>query len=70
MTPKEAKEWLIYLVDREMEEEWKTTDRKDYIADCIRAKQWLMKSLGYGSLITSATMEADIEQYINSKLTN
>lgn len=66
MTPKEAKEWLINLVNREMEEEWKTTDHKEYIAECIKAKQWLMKSLGDDSLMISAVMESDIEQYINS----
>lgn len=64
MTVKETKEWLINLLNREMEEEWKTTDHKDYIADCIEAKAWLMKSLGYGSLIAVATMEADINKYI------
>lgn len=64
MTVKETKEWLINLLNREMEEEWKTTDHKDYIADCIEAKALLMKSLGYGSLIAVATMEADINKYI------
>lgn len=64
MTVKETKEWLIDLLNREMEEEWKTTDHKDYIADCIEAKAWLMKSLDYGSLITVATMEADTNKYI------
>lgn len=64
MTVKETKEWLIDLLDREIEEEWKTTDHKDYIADCIQAKQWLMKSLGYGSLVAVASMQADIDKYM------
>lgn len=64
MTVKETKEWLIDLLNREMEEEWKTTDHKDYIKDCIEAKQWLMKSLGYGSLIANASMEQDIDKYL------
>lgn len=67
MTPKEAKEWLISLVNREMEEEWKTTDHKEYIADCINAKQWLLKSLGYDTLMTIATIESDIKKYIYDK---
>ena len=64
MTVKETKEWLIDLLDREMEEEWKTTDHKDYITKCIQAKQWLMKSLDYGPLMTTVMMEADIDKYI------
>lgn len=67
MTPREAKVWLINLVNREMEEEWKTTDHKDYISDCIKAKQWLLKSLGYDTLMTIATIESDNEKYINDK---
>lgn len=67
MTTKETKEWLINLLDREMEEEWKTTDHKDYITNCIEAKQWLMKSLGYGPLMTAANMESDIERYIKEE---
>lgn len=39
MTVKEIKEFLIMIMDKEMEEEYVTTDNKDFIASCIEAKK-------------------------------
>ena len=62
MTRREIKEFLILLLNKEMEEEWRTTDHKDFIRECIEAKRFLLD--GDGSLMAAIDLQDDIDKYI------
>jgi len=63
MRVKDIKEFLVMVLDKEMEEEWRTTDEKEYIANCIEAKRWLLK----GGMIEELMVQADIEKYMGDE---
>lgn len=67
MTVKEIKEFLILILNKELEEEYRTTDNKDWIASCIQAKRWLMDKKGIMGIITSELIKEDIEKYLEDK---
>ena len=64
MKVKEIKDFLIMLLDKEIEEEYYTCDDKEWIKDCIEAKRWLMDKKGIMALITSEIIKEDIEKYL------
>lgn len=66
MTVKEIKEFLIMIMDKEMEEEYVTTDNKDFIASCIEAKKWLLgKGTGMDALVNIFNIKEDIDKYMH-----
>lgn len=65
MTTHEIKEFLIMVMNKELEEEYCTTDHKDYISMCIEAKKWLLgKGKGIESLTNALIIQDDIDKYI------
>lgn len=64
MTVQEIKNFLIMVLNKEMEEEYRTTDNKDYIKDCIEAKRWLLDKKNFMKIIALATIQDDIDKYL------
>ena len=65
MTVKEIKEFLIIVMDKEIAEEYVTTDKKEYIKDCIEAKKWLLgKGKGIDEFINAYIIKEDIDTYL------
>lgn len=64
MNIKEIKEFLIALLDRELEEEQRTTNNKDYMKDCIEAKKYLLDKKGIMAIVSNAIIEDDIKKYL------
>lgn len=64
MSVKEIKEFLIMLLDKELEEEKGTTDDKEWIASCIEAKKWLLDKKGIMALVSSEIIRNDIDEYL------
>lgn len=68
MTVKVIKEFLIMVMNKELEEEYVTTDDKEYIKMCILAKQWLLgKGKGIDEFLNAYIIKEDIEKYYNYK---
>lgn len=65
MTRRETKEFLLWMLDKEMEEEWRTTDHKEYIWKCIEAKKYLLD--GDGALMAHINLQDDIDKYIKEE---
>lgn len=66
MTNKEIKEFLIAVLDRELEEE-RTTNNIDYIKDCIEAKNYLLGKKGLMGIVSNAIIEDDIKRYLKGE---
>lgn len=67
MTKQEVKEFLIRLLNKEMEEEYGTTDKKDYIQDCIDAKAWVYSQFpakGMDRIIQAMDLENDADKWM------
>ena len=65
MSKKEILEFLIQTMEIQMEEEYKTTDHKDYIKKCIEAKQWLLKQLnGKANWLNTLDCLNDADKYL------
>jgi hypothetical protein len=64
MTIKEIKDFLIMILDKEMEEELDTTNDKEWIKSCIEAKKWLLDKKGIMALVSSEIIKEDIEKYL------
>lgn len=64
MTVQEIKNFLIMVLNKEMEEEYRTTDNKDYIKDCIEAKKWLLDKKNIMKIVALATIQDDIDKYL------
>lgn len=64
MSVKEIKEFLIMLLDKELEEEKGTTNDKEWIASCIEAKKWLLDKKGIMALVSSEIIKSDIDEYL------
>lgn len=64
MTIKEIKDFLIMILDKEMEEELDTTNDKEWIASCIEAKKWLLDKKGIMALVSSQIIKEDVERYL------
>ncbi len=65
MKVKDIKAFLITIMEKEMEEEWRTTNHKEFITMCIKAKQWLLgKGQGMEQLTNYANIQYDIERYL------
>lgn len=67
MSVKEIKEFLIMIMDKEMEEELDTTNDKEWIRSCIYAKRWLMDKKGIMGIITNEIIKEDIETYLKEE---
>ena len=68
MKVSEMKELLRRLVDRELEEEYNYqceggTEDKEYLAQLIKCKQWLIKGTSM-PLIESMIIKDDIDTYL------
>lgn len=64
MSIKEIKDFLIMILNKELEEEQVTTNNKDYIASCIQAKRYLLDKKGIMSLVSNEIIRCDVEQYL------
>jgi len=64
MSIKEIKDFLIMILNKEMEEELDTTDDKEWIASCIQAKRYLMDKKGIMALVTNEIINEDIRKYL------
>lgn len=64
MSVKEIKEFLIMVMNKEMEEEYYTCDDKEWIKSCIEAKEWLMDKKGIMALVTSEIIKENIEKWL------
>lgn len=65
---KETRDFLIMLLDKELEEEYRTCDDKEWIRDCIKAKKELLLGKGrkvtfIDKLVYSELLNEDIEKY-------
>lgn len=67
MTIKEIKEFLIMILNKEMEEELDTTNDKEWIASCIQAKKYLMDKKGIIGYVNSIIIQEDIEKYLKEE---
>ena len=66
MKVQEIKDFLIMIMNKEMEEEYNTCDNKEWIVSCINAKKWLMDKKGIMALITNEIIKEDIEKYLRN----
>ena len=57
-------DFLIELVDREMEQEYDYTNDKDWILRCIQAKKWLLKEKKTLPIILDEIINEDKENYL------
>ena len=65
MSRKEILEFLIQTMNIQIIDEFKTTDYKPYIMNCIEAKRWLFQQLnGKDDLISALDCADDIDKYI------
>lgn len=63
------REFLLMLVNKELEEEYRTCDDKDWIRSLIQAKKWLLnrkKPQGIDGLLYGLEIQSDIEKYLNA----
>lgn len=67
MKVKEIKEFLIMIMNKELEEEYYTTDNKEWIASCIEAKKWLLDGKGVMAIVRNAIISEDIEKYLKEE---
>lgn len=68
MTRKEILAFLIETMNIQMEEEYKTTDHKDYIKKCVESKIWLYKQLhGKDNFIDTLNCLDDVEKYLKEE---
>lgn len=67
MTIKEIKDFLIMILNKEMEEEINTTNDKEWIASCIQAKKYLMDKKGIIGYVNSIIIQEDIEKYLKEE---
>ena len=67
MKVQEIKNFLIMVMDKEMEEEARTTNNKNYIANCIEAKRYLMDKKGIMALVTKEIIKSDIKEYLEEE---
>lgn len=61
------RDFLLMLVDKELEEEHATCDDKDWIKNLIKAKKWLLerkRAKGIEQLMRSMSIEEDIKKYL------
>lgn len=63
----EEKEFLLMLIDKELEEEYRTTDDKEWLTNLINAKKWLLnlnRPKGITKLVNEANIQDDIAKYL------
>lgn len=63
----EEKEFLLMLIDKELEEEYRTTDDKEWLTNLINAKKWLLnlnRPKGIDKLVNEANIQDDIAKYL------
>ena len=66
MKVQEIKDFLVLLLNKELEEEERTTNNKEWIVSCIYAKRWLMDKKGIMGIVTNEIIKEDIERYITN----
>ena len=65
----ETRDFLILILNKEIEEEFRTCDNKEWIRDCIKAKKELLMGKGrkvsfIDRLVYSEMLKEDIEKYL------
>ena len=66
----EEREFLLMLVNKELEEEHYSCDDKDWIRNLIKAKKWLLnrkKAIGFDKLMRAMEIEDDVNKYLKDK---
>ena len=65
----EEREFLLMLIRKELEEEWRTCDDKDWIRNLIKAEKWLMKNANRSRLdfVSAMEIQDDIDKYLLDK---
>ena len=65
----EEREFLLMLIRKELEEEWRTCDDKDWIRNLIKAEKWLMKNANRGRLdfVSAMEIQDDTDKYLLDK---
>lgn len=64
------REFLLMLVDKELEEEYYSCDDKEWIRNLIRAKKWLLdrkRATGIEKLMRSLEISDDIKRYLDKE---
>ena len=64
MTIKEIKDFLIMLLNKELEEELVTCNDKEWIMSCIEAKRWLLDKKGIMAIVRNEIIKEDMEKFI------
>ena len=64
MSIKEIKDFLILILNKEMEEELRTTNDKEWIVSCIQAKRYLLDKKGIMAIVSNAIISEDIDKYV------
>lgn len=68
MSIKEIKDFLILILNKEIEEEFVTCDNKEWIASCIQAKRWLLDKKGIMAIVANEIIKEDIDKYLYEKM--
>ena len=71
MSKQEILEFLIDVMNYEIQEEFKTTDHKDYIEQCIASKRWLkyqQSKDGMMRFLADAECFDDYQKYVNGDI--
>jgi len=66
---KETRDFLILILNKEIEEEFRTCDNKEWIKNCIKAKKELLMGKGrkvsfIDRLVYSEMLKEDVEKYL------
>ena len=57
-------DFLIMLVNKELEEEYATNDDKEWLSNLIQAKAWLYKKQRTDKMVGFLDINNDIEKYL------
>ena len=57
-------DFLLMLINKELEEEKDTTNDKDWIKDCIKAERYLLELKDTMPIVINEIIEEDIKEYL------
>lgn len=63
----EERDFLLMIVNKELEEEWATCDDKEWIRNLIKAKKWLLdrkRAKGIDGLLRAMEIQSDVDTYL------
>ena len=67
----DEREFLLMIVQKELEEEYHTCDDKDWLRNLIKAKKWLLnrkRAKGIDNCLRVMEINYDIDKYLNDKV--